>query len=114
MGRGAESAFLGVHAGHPGFAMMALDGSVFVCASTGETGIDVLAVRRPARSENILRQLEWIARHDAGRPGARRRGSELPRLLPLGLGGEVHLVDHSPQVRRPVHPAGPGVGLVEA
>ncbi|MFH8387900.1 hypothetical protein ACH4E7_44700 [Kitasatospora sp. NPDC018058] len=84
MGRGAGSAFLGVHAGHPGFAMMALDASVFVCASTGEAGIDVLAVRRPDRSENVLRQLEWIARHSdpynrelqqrvavwlAGRPG---------------------------------------------
>ncbi|MFC9932219.1 hypothetical protein [Streptomyces sp. NPDC127190] len=32
MGRGAASAFLGVHSGHPGFGMMALDGSVYVCA----------------------------------------------------------------------------------
>ncbi|MFG2480511.1 hypothetical protein [Streptomyces fagopyri] len=64
MGRGAASAFLGVHSGHPGFAMMALDGSVYVCASTGESGIDVLAVRHPDRSENVLRYLEWIARRD--------------------------------------------------
>lgn len=37
MGRGAASAFLGVYSGHPGFGMMALDGSVYVCASTGES-----------------------------------------------------------------------------
>lgn len=37
MGRGAASAFLGMDSGHPGFGMMALDGSVYVCASTGET-----------------------------------------------------------------------------
>ncbi|MET8628681.1 hypothetical protein ABZW30_33895 [Kitasatospora sp. NPDC004669] len=65
MGRGAASAFLGVHSGHPGFAMMSLDGSVYVCASTGETGIDVLVVRHPDRSENILRHLEWITRRDS-------------------------------------------------
>ncbi|MFD9320061.1 hypothetical protein ACFWDQ_20685 [Streptomyces sp. NPDC060053] len=70
MGRGAASAFLGVHSGHPGFAMMALDGSVYVSASTGETGIDVLAVRHPDRSENILRHLERITRH--GSPYANR------------------------------------------
>ncbi|MDX2702774.1 hypothetical protein PV350_07900 [Streptomyces sp. PA03-6a] len=60
MGRGAASAFLGVHAGHPGFAMMALDGSVYLCASTGEAGVDVLTVRHPDRSENVLRHLERI------------------------------------------------------
>ncbi|WP_405541999.1 hypothetical protein OG478_08075 [Streptomyces phaeochromogenes] len=65
MGRGAASAFLGVHAGHPGFAMMALDTSVYVHASTGETGVDVLAVRHPDRSENVLRHLEWITLHDS-------------------------------------------------
>ncbi|MFD8078720.1 hypothetical protein ACFV3E_39445 [Streptomyces sp. NPDC059718] len=64
MGRGAASAFLGVHAGHPGFAMMALDGSVYLGASTGEVGVDVLTVRHPDRSENVLRYLEWIALHD--------------------------------------------------
>ncbi|MFB7126604.1 hypothetical protein [Kitasatospora sp. NPDC056273] len=64
MGRAAASAFLGVRSGHPGFGMMALDGSVYVGASTGETGIDVLAVRDPDRSENVLRHLAWIARHD--------------------------------------------------
>lgn len=62
MGRGAESAFLGVRSGHPGFAMSALDGSVFVSCSTGEIGVGVLAVRHPDRSENILRRLEDIAR----------------------------------------------------
>ncbi|WP_181794246.1 hypothetical protein [Streptomyces sp. WELS2] len=65
MGRGAASAFLGVYSGHPGFGMMALDGSVYVCASTGETGINVLVVRHPDRSENVLRHLEWIARYDS-------------------------------------------------
>jgi hypothetical protein len=65
MGRGAASGFLGVHAGHPSFAMMALDSSVYVCASTGEIGVDVLAVRHPDRSENILRHLEWITLHDS-------------------------------------------------
>ncbi|MFD3842716.1 hypothetical protein ACFWWC_41775 [Streptomyces sp. NPDC058642] len=65
MGRGAASAFLGVRAGHPGFAMMALDATVYVRASTGEIGVDVLAVRHPDRSENILRHLEWITLHDS-------------------------------------------------
>ncbi|MFH8620871.1 hypothetical protein ACH4A8_03045 [Streptomyces vietnamensis] len=65
MGRGAASAFLGVHSGHPGFGMMALDGSVYVCASTGETGIDVLVVHHPDRSENVLRHLERITLHDS-------------------------------------------------
>ena len=65
MGRGAASAVLGVHSGHPGFAMMALDSSVYVCASTGERGIDVQAVRHPDRSENVLQHLEWLARLDS-------------------------------------------------
>ncbi|MEE1752787.1 hypothetical protein [Streptomyces sp. SP18CS02] len=65
MGRGAASAFLGVHAGRPGFAMMALDGSVYVKASTGEIGVDVIAVRHPDRSENILRYLEGIGLRDS-------------------------------------------------
>ncbi|UQX04651.1 hypothetical protein [Streptomyces sp. RerS4] len=61
MGRGAASAFLGIHAGHPGFGMMALDSSVYISCSTGERGVDVVAVGHPDRSENILRQLEWFA-----------------------------------------------------
>lgn len=61
MGRGAASGFLGMRAGHPGFGMMALDSSVYVTASTGENGVDVLAVRHPDRSENILRYLERSA-----------------------------------------------------
>ncbi|MFI8181020.1 hypothetical protein ACIF70_10920 [Actinacidiphila glaucinigra] len=64
MGRGAVSAFLGIHSGHPGFAMMALDSSVYVCATTGEVGANVFTVRHPARSENVLRHLEWMARRD--------------------------------------------------
>ncbi|MFF3212456.1 hypothetical protein ACFYYB_17530 [Streptomyces sp. NPDC002886] len=63
MGRGAESAFLGVHSGHPGFAMMALDSSVYISCSTGEMGIDVLAVGRPDRSESVLHHLEQWARN---------------------------------------------------
>lgn len=74
MGRGAASAFLGIHAGHPGFAMMALDGSVYVTASTGEIGVDVLAVRHPDRSENILQHLEWITLRDS--PYANREFKE--------------------------------------
>jgi len=65
MGRGAASAFLGVHSGHRGFGMMALDGSVYIEASTGETGIDVLVVPQPDRSENVLRHLAWITRYDS-------------------------------------------------
>jgi hypothetical protein len=65
MGRGAASAFLGVDAGRPGFAMMALDSSVYVHASTGERGVDVLAVRHPDRSENILQHLEGITLRDS-------------------------------------------------
>ncbi|MET8170506.1 hypothetical protein ABZT34_40850 [Streptomyces sp. NPDC005329] len=64
MGRGAASAFLGVHSGHPGFAMMALDSSVYIHASTGETGIDVLAVPHPHRSHNILHHLHQITHHN--------------------------------------------------
>lgn len=65
MGRGAASAFLGIHAGHPGFAMMALDGSVYVIATTGEIGVDVFAVRDPGRSQNILEYLEQITLDDS-------------------------------------------------
>ncbi|MFB7715088.1 hypothetical protein [Streptomyces sp. NPDC056105] len=65
MGRGAASAFLGVHAGHPGFGMMALDSSVYVRASTGEIGVDVLAVGHPDRSESILRNMERLVLHDS-------------------------------------------------
>ncbi|WP_176710031.1 hypothetical protein [Streptomyces sp. Wb2n-11] len=53
MGRGAASAFPGIHAGHPGFAMMALDGSVYVIASTG--GIGGLAPRFNALPERYRR-----------------------------------------------------------
>ncbi|MDX2702912.1 hypothetical protein PV350_08595 [Streptomyces sp. PA03-6a] len=41
--------------------MMALDSSLFIGASTGEVGVDVIAVARPDRSENILRYLERLA-----------------------------------------------------
>lgn len=74
MGRAAGSAFLGIHAGHPGFAMMALDSSVYVHASTGEIGVDVLAVRHPERSANVLRHREWIAGYDS--PYANREVKE--------------------------------------
>ncbi|MFJ6575441.1 hypothetical protein ACIQMY_05685 [Streptomyces sp. NPDC091368] len=65
MGRGAASAFLGLRAGHPGFGMMALDGSVYLSCSTGESGVDVHAVAHPARSDNVQRYLEWYAHRDA-------------------------------------------------
>ncbi|OIJ63574.1 hypothetical protein [Streptomyces mangrovisoli] len=65
MGRGAASAFLGVRAGHPAFAMMALDSSVYIVASTGEAGVDVFAVGHPDRSENILRRMEQIVLDDS-------------------------------------------------
>ncbi|MFF3565800.1 hypothetical protein ACFYXS_37815 [Streptomyces sp. NPDC002574] len=94
MGRGAASAFLGVRAGHPGFAMMALDSSVYVQASTGETGIDVLAVRHPDHSENILRHLEWITLHDS--PHANR---EFKERIAVWL-----------ERRRPGHPSTIGAG----
>ncbi|MFD2689127.1 hypothetical protein ACFS5L_30490 [Streptomyces phyllanthi] len=84
MGRGAASAFLGIHAGHPGFGMMALDSSVYVKASTGETGIDVLAVRHPDRSENILRYLEWFALRDS--PSSDR---ELQERIAVWLAGRA-------------------------
>ncbi|MEU9606446.1 hypothetical protein [Streptomyces sp. NPDC048057] len=61
MGRGAASAFLGIRSGHPGFGMLALDSSVYIRCSTGERGVDVVAVRHPDRSESVLRQLEWFA-----------------------------------------------------
>ncbi|WP_438313149.1 hypothetical protein ACSHWO_18270 [Streptomyces sp. HUAS TT3] len=65
MGRGAGSAFLGVRAGHPGFGMMALDSSVYVICSTGERGVDVVAVAHPYRSAEVLRHLEWLAGWDS-------------------------------------------------
>lgn len=65
MGRGAASAFLGIRAGHPGLGMMALDSSVYIRCSTGETSVDVLAVRHPDRSENVLRELERLATRDS-------------------------------------------------
>ncbi|MFD0380404.1 hypothetical protein [Streptomyces sp. NPDC127112] len=69
MGRGAASAFLGIRAGHPGFGMMALDGGVYLACSTGERGVDVLAVPRPDRSENVLRHLEEIVLRDSPHVG---------------------------------------------
>ncbi|MFF5760921.1 hypothetical protein ACWD5B_24085 [Streptomyces tanashiensis] len=65
MGRGAGSAFLGIRAGHPGFGMLALDSSVYISCSTGEAGVDVVAVGHPDRSENVLRDLEWRAQWDS-------------------------------------------------
>ncbi|WP_432068440.1 hypothetical protein [Streptomyces sp. C10-9-1] len=70
--RGAASAFLGIRAGRPGFGMMALDGSVYLCCSTGERGVDVVAVPHPHRSANVLRQLEWFASRKDGRSPAER------------------------------------------
>ncbi|WP_326783597.1 hypothetical protein [Streptomyces sp. NBC_00151] len=63
MGAGAAT-FLGVRARHPGFAMLALDNSVWLLADTYESGAGVYAVRDPARSAGVLRELEWLARED--------------------------------------------------
>ncbi|MEV7733120.1 hypothetical protein AB0O75_13650 [Streptomyces sp. NPDC088921] len=84
MGRGAASAFLGIHAGHPGFAMMALDGSVYVSASTGEIGVDVIAVGRPEGSENILQFLERFALRDSP-----YSGRELQKRIAVWLAGRA-------------------------
>ncbi|MGW5418715.1 hypothetical protein [Streptomyces sp. NPDC003943] len=89
MGRGAASAFLGVHAGHPGFAMMALDGSVYLVCSTGEVGVDVLTVPHPARSANVLRYLEWTVAYDSphlNREYKERIASWLAGRTPSGVG----------------------------
>ncbi|MGW7319291.1 hypothetical protein [Streptomyces sp. NPDC054865] len=84
MGRGAQSAFLGIHAGHPGFAMMALDSSIFVGASTGERGVDVVAVARPDHSENILQFLKGFV----GRK-VTYRDRELQELIEAWLAGRA-------------------------
>ncbi|MFD5097592.1 hypothetical protein [Streptomyces albidochromogenes] len=60
MGAGAAT-FLGIRAGHPGFAMMALDNSVWLLADTYETDAAVYAVRDPAGSPGVLRELERLA-----------------------------------------------------
>ncbi|MEU3403325.1 hypothetical protein ABZ766_05115 [Streptomyces sp. NPDC006670] len=64
MGAGAAT-FLGVRAGRPGFAMLALDNSVWLLADTYERGAGVYAVRDPAGSPGVLRalerQVEWLA-----------------------------------------------------
>ncbi|MEU7071390.1 hypothetical protein AB0B30_22920 [Streptomyces narbonensis] len=63
MGAGAAT-FLGIRAGHPGFAMLALDNSVWLLADTYETGAGVYAVHDPALSPGVLRGLEWLTRED--------------------------------------------------
>ncbi|MFF8848022.1 hypothetical protein ACF08N_35860 [Streptomyces sp. NPDC015127] len=83
MGRGAAS-FLGIRAGHPGFGMMALDSSVYISCSTGEIGVDVIAVAHPDRSENILQHLEWYARWDY-----RRADKELQKRIAVWLAGRA-------------------------
>ncbi|MFE4052127.1 hypothetical protein [Streptomyces sp. YIM B13518] len=84
MGRGAASAFLGIRAGHPGFGMMALDSSVYISCSTGEVGVDVVAVRHPARSENVLQELEWYAHGDCP-----RADKELQKRIAVWLAGRA-------------------------
>ncbi|MFJ7961586.1 hypothetical protein ACIQ62_35365 [Streptomyces sp. NPDC096319] len=91
MGRGAASAFLGIRVGHPGFGMMALDSSVYISCSTGEIGVDVVAVRHPDRSENILRQLDWFATWDD-----RLADRELQKQIAIWLAGRApSAVSHS-------------------
>ncbi|MFF2508404.1 hypothetical protein ACFVTY_34335 [Streptomyces sp. NPDC058067] len=84
MGRGAASAFFGIRAGHPGFGMMALDSSVYISCSTGELGVDVIAVAHPARSENILKYLEWYAHWDYP-----RADKELQKRIAVWLAGRA-------------------------
>ncbi|MFK0200364.1 hypothetical protein [Streptomyces lavendulae] len=72
MGAGAAS-FLGVRSGHPGFAMLALDNGVWLLADTYESGVGVYAVRDPARSPGVLRELERLAGEDVYRDPAFRR-----------------------------------------
>ncbi|TXS54239.1 hypothetical protein EAO77_18540 [Streptomyces sp. t39] len=88
MGRGAAS-FLGVRPGHPGFGMLALDSSVYISCSTGEVGVDVTAVRRPDRSEDVLRELERYARWDydrADKPLQKRIADWLAGRAPSAAG----------------------------
>ena len=66
MGAGAAT-FLGIRAGHPGFAMLALDNSVWLLADTYETGAAVYAVRDPADSPGVLRELKWKLEWLAGK-----------------------------------------------
>ncbi|MEV7182513.1 hypothetical protein [Kitasatospora sp. NPDC093679] len=63
VGAGAAS-FLGVRAGHPGFAAMALDNSVWILTDTYESGVGLYAVRDPAGSPGVVRDLEWLAREN--------------------------------------------------
>ncbi|MFD8024055.1 hypothetical protein ACFV6G_27005 [Streptomyces lavendulae] len=72
MGAGAAS-FLGIRSGHPGFAMLALDNSVWLLADTYESGVGVYAVRDPARSPGVLRELERLAGEDVYRDPVFRR-----------------------------------------
>ncbi|MFF9489068.1 hypothetical protein [Streptomyces sp. NPDC014676] len=80
MGAGAAT-FLGVRAGRPGFAMLALDNSVWLLADTYETGAAVYAVRDPAGSPGVLRELkrEWerLAGKDEDREFRREVGEWL-------------------------------------
>ncbi|WP_331738129.1 hypothetical protein [Streptomyces sp. NBC_01276] len=72
MGAGAAS-FLGIGAGRPGFAMLALDNGVWLMADTYESGVGVYAVRDPAGSPGVLRGLEWLAAEDVYRDPEFRR-----------------------------------------
>ncbi|WP_418955483.1 hypothetical protein [Streptomyces tritici] len=63
MGAGAAS-FLGVRSGHPGFAALALDNSVWLLTDTYETGAAVYAVRDPATSPDVLHTLESVAKEN--------------------------------------------------
>ncbi|WP_051767122.1 hypothetical protein [Streptomyces sp. NRRL S-37] len=76
MGAGAAT-FLGVRAGLPGFAMLALDNSVWLLADTYETGAAVYAVRDPAGSPGVLRELERLAGKDEDREFRREVGEWL-------------------------------------
>ncbi|MGW3985839.1 hypothetical protein [Streptomyces sp. NPDC004830] len=80
MGAGAAS-FLGIRAGRPGFAMLALDSSVWLLADTYETGAAVYAVRDPAGSPGVLRALKWESEWLAGKDEDREFRREVDAWL---------------------------------
>lgn len=80
MGAGAAS-FLGTRSGHPGFAMLALDNSVWLLADTYESGAAVYAVRDPVGSPGVHRELE----RELERLARRNEEREFRRELSLWL-----------------------------
>ncbi|KQX59351.1 hypothetical protein ASE09_03445 [Streptomyces sp. Root66D1] len=80
MGAGAAT-FLGIRPGHPGFAMLALDNSVWLLADTYETGAAVYAVRDPADSPGVLCELK----RELERPVGKNEDREFRREIGVWL-----------------------------